>query len=273
MSKYVIIDLETTGLFPLSDEAVEIGAVLAKDGEVLGRFHALLRTAVKVSEGAFRAHRLSNDDLNKLGEEPEKAWKKLKTFIEEYPLIAHNGLSFDFHFIFNAFTRYGIDPGANKLIDSIPVFSELTKNQYRSYSLPNLCRQYKVVNAAAHRAEGDVEALHQLFKIIVGKKPGITRLWEMCGAYKFHSMEEILRDLPKGFELLQQAMENELEICIEYTKVNEAPEVRWIKPMVIQLAYGNQYVQAFCYLRNELRTFRLSRISKMMELREGSSDE
>ena len=47
------VDIETTGLTPVVDRIVEIGAVKFRNGKVLGRFQELIDPEMPISPGAF----------------------------------------------------------------------------------------------------------------------------------------------------------------------------------------------------------------------------
>jgi len=47
--EYVVFDLETTGLSPLTNDIIEIGAVKIKTGQIVDRFHRFLRPAQPLS--------------------------------------------------------------------------------------------------------------------------------------------------------------------------------------------------------------------------------
>ena len=47
-SSYVVVDLETTGLYPSQDRILEIGAVKVLDGEVADTFCMCLTVALRI---------------------------------------------------------------------------------------------------------------------------------------------------------------------------------------------------------------------------------
>lgn len=61
--------------------------------------------------------------------------------------------------------------------------------------------------------------------------------------------------------LLQQAYQNHNRITMTYETGNPVPREPAIKTRKVDLyGVGDDYVDAFCYYRNELRTFKISRI-------------
>lgn len=68
----------------------------------------------------------------------------------------------------------------------------------------------------------------------------------------------------RGLSEKEQAISNAISsgstLSIRYTKQNGKVSTRTIKPLFIKHEHGCMYVSAFCYLRHEERTFRLSRL-------------
>ena len=48
--KYLVFDIETTGIYPLFHEMIEIGAVIVENGEVVKEFHELIKPKNKINQ-------------------------------------------------------------------------------------------------------------------------------------------------------------------------------------------------------------------------------
>lgn len=59
---------------------------------------------------------------------------------------------------------------------------------------------------------------------------------------------------------LVQAVNQKLKVEIEYDDGNEARTKRIIEPYELFERLGNNYIQSYCYLRQDFRTFRIDRI-------------
>lgn len=60
--------------------------------------------------------------------------------------------------------------------------------------------------------------------------------------------------------MIQRAIEDGLTLEIEYAKNNYEKSKRVISDVSISEEYGEGYISAFCHLRQENRTFKISRI-------------
>lgn len=82
---------------------------------------------------------------------------------------------------------------------------------------------------------------------------------EVISPMEKSSMEPILKKLEQGIV-------NELSMEIEYrTSSEEKPKCRIVDPYGIIHWNNNWYVVGFCHLRNELRSFRVGRISSIIQ--------
>ena len=62
--------------------------------------------------------------------------------------------------------------------------------------------------------------------------------------------------------LIKEAIDKESTIEITYNKPDEVPSIRTISDVQYSTEYANSII-AYCHLRNELRTFRIDRISRV----------
>lgn len=68
----------------------------------------------------------------------------------------------------------------------------------------------------------------------------------------------------KGLSVKEKLLDNKIKaggtIRVRYTKQNGTVSDRTLKPLYIKHENGSMYLRAYCYLRREERTFRLSRM-------------
>lgn len=93
--KYVILDIETTGLDIKFSSIIEIGAVLIVDGKIKKEFHSFVRYTNGLPKDI---RKLTGIEGNMLREAPklETVIKNLRDFLGDNPVVAHNGFGFDF---------------------------------------------------------------------------------------------------------------------------------------------------------------------------------
>ncbi|MCL1137400.1 PolC-type DNA polymerase III [Shewanella pneumatophori] len=94
----VVLDFETTGLSPTQgDRAIEIGAVMLKDGKVIDRFQQLMNPGFRISGFIENYTGISNLMLSD-APSCETVMADFADFIGDYNLVAHNA-SFDQRFL------------------------------------------------------------------------------------------------------------------------------------------------------------------------------
>lgn len=105
-TRFVVIDLETTGLLPAQGHRViEIGAVAVQDGSAFEEFHSLVGVKKRITPSAQQIHGITNEMLE--GEpKPENVFPQLKAFMADDILVAHNA-QFDIGFLRHEFGRLG----------------------------------------------------------------------------------------------------------------------------------------------------------------------
>ncbi len=101
MNRIICFDIETTGFdYARGDRVIEIGAMELMDGKITGNsLHEYINPDGKIiPPEAYKIHKLSNaflEDKPKFG----AVAQKLLDFIGDSPIVAHNGIDFDFPFI------------------------------------------------------------------------------------------------------------------------------------------------------------------------------
>ncbi len=116
---YVVIDLETTGLDPLRDRVVSVGAVRVRQGRVcLGdRFHELINPGRDVSPDSVKVHGITPQMLAGARHALE-AFDDFLVYLGRDILVAHYA-SFDLRFINRTMrARYGF-PLQNLVLDTL----------------------------------------------------------------------------------------------------------------------------------------------------------
>lgn len=158
-SRYVIFDLETTGLDATHHSIIEIAAVRYIDDEPVETFETLvrLRGNRKLPPAISELTGITTELLNSEGNELEQAISKFIKFIGGDCIMSYN-FEFDAEFVFAACGRKL--PNRSRCIYKMA--KSKWKNRY-SYKLVDLLEtecMTKVTNA--HRAMRDVEHAHEL---------------------------------------------------------------------------------------------------------------
>lgn len=176
MINLCVLDFETTGLVPTSDEIIEcalkiyekdiIYNTLVKPDKIgnskPGCHGAYILPKITELTGITNQMIYTNGISQK--QLAENIYKFLETNNIKY-IVAHNGESFDFIFLKLLFIKYNFDYTKYKYIDTINLFKSLNNLQsikVNSYSQQNLCNRYNIIQNNAHRAIGDVLDLENL---------------------------------------------------------------------------------------------------------------
>ena len=106
-NRFVVVDVETTGLSPSKgSRIIEIGAIRIEGGEINQEFHSLVNPEVRIPLSVQKVHGITNEMIeNAPG--PEAVFPEIKRFIGRATVVAHN-VTFDLGFLSAELARLGI---------------------------------------------------------------------------------------------------------------------------------------------------------------------
>lgn len=157
---YIAFDLETTGLYPESDEIIEIGALKVKDGKVTERFIEFLKPTAPISLKISQLTGIT-DAMVETARPAKEIIGEFIEFCEDYILVGHN-IMFDFKFTKTAAHSHGFK-FEKQGIDTLSIAKTVHKD-FPSKSLTFLCQAYNIVNDQAHRAYHDALATAKIYQ-------------------------------------------------------------------------------------------------------------
>ena len=162
-ASFIIFDFETTGLSSYYDEIIEFAAVKVKNNIVVDQTSFFIQTSKEIPPFIEEMTKINKDLLNQKGISQEEAAKKIKDFIGEDVLVAHNA-QFDIGFLEQLFIKNYFGTVTNPWIDTVHLSWILTKPK-KSYRLQKIAKEMlvKYDEELAHRAEYDVNVLQQVF--------------------------------------------------------------------------------------------------------------
>lgn len=154
--RFVVFDLETTGLDPAMDEIVEIGAVRVERGEITASYQALVNPGRPMPATASAVNGITDEML--AGKPPlSEVLPFFVDFVGDDIAAGHNVI-FDARFLLNAcFARKLKAPA--RYFDTMAL-AEVWDAQDKK--LASLIRRAGIKNDAAHRALGDARATAEL---------------------------------------------------------------------------------------------------------------
>jgi len=141
----VVIDTETTGLeYAAADRVIEIACLELEGTLMTGAFwHTRLNPRVHIQPGAQAVHGIKDEDLEK---EPEfsDVFEDLIDFLGNDPIVGHNLLGFDRHFLNKELRLVGRPPLDNPMIDTLLLARNARPGKRNS--LDALCKDFGIHN-------------------------------------------------------------------------------------------------------------------------------
>lgn len=158
LNRFIAFDVETTGLNPLTDRIVEIGAVLFADGKPTNSFSTLVNPLISIPASASAINHITNEMIRPAPVE-QRAYPLLIEFLGDALdgktiMCAHNA-RFDFDFLCNTLSRLGFNADI-RFIDTLSLSRKYVKG-LENYKQGTLEAYFGLTNNAAHRASSDAE--------------------------------------------------------------------------------------------------------------------
>ena len=192
---YVSFDVETTGLSPISDRIVEIGATIFQNGTVQRVFSSLVNPGTSISQSASAVNHITNSMLNSAPSEKE-VYSQLVDFLGDalcggIVMCAHNA-KFDFDFLCNTLSRLGFNANI-EYIDTLSL-SRKYLHELKNYKQSTIENYFGLTNSTSHRAASDAEN---------------------CGRILHHLLDTASEFLRMEKHQIEQSKPNaqELEVC------------------------------------------------------------
>src|SRR6266849_10474067 len=159
LERYVTFDLETTYKDVDACEVVEVGAVRVVGGEIVDRFHTLVKPYRPITPGATKLHGYTDAAVREAPSFAE-VWPEFRAFIGDDVLIAHNGQHFDIPVLRRlAAGRDGVD--SLVFYDTLPLVRSLSRD---SAKLEDLALRFGIDAGRAHHALDDAVTLARVYR-------------------------------------------------------------------------------------------------------------
>ena len=162
LKSYIAFDVETTGLNPLEDEILEIGALKVREGRVAERFMEFIRPTLSVPP-AITALTGITDEMVAGARSRRQVVADFLDFCGDDILIGHN-VSFDYSFMKCSAAADGL-PFEKMGIDTLKIAQKVHRD-LEAKSLGSLCDYYHIENRSAHRAYHDALATAKLYQTL-----------------------------------------------------------------------------------------------------------
>lgn len=161
INSYVALDLETTGLHPVHNEIIEIGAVKVEDNMIVDTYQTLVRCHGPISPQIVKLTGITPQMVSQ-GIALEDSLYEIMDFCKNYILLGHN-IQFDFSFLKakaviceKTFSSLGID--------TLKIARKVLPNLEKR-SLEFLSAYYQIPVDVSHRALDDARTAMYLYQI------------------------------------------------------------------------------------------------------------
>lgn len=172
---YIIVDTETTGLEPSTNEIIEIAALKIVKGEIADSFASLINIPGDLPEQIVRLTGITREMLDE-GRAKREVYGDLLKFIGDSPLVAHN-TDFDLPFLNRHISETLGERLTNPQICTLKLSRRLLPG-LPSHKLSKVAEHFSIPTPLVHRAPGDVEITYQLWLKLIDllEKQGVSTL-------------------------------------------------------------------------------------------------
>lgn len=165
-AKYVVLDLETTGLSCRYDRIIEFGAVTVEHGIVTSSMDILINPERPIPLKITKITNISNE-MVKNKPTIKECIDKILDYLKGAILVTHNA-DFDISFLQESLKRLGLPFLDNPIVDTLALSRYLFPTA-RRHSLGALCKNMDVFydEDAAHRADYDANVLNDVWQPMI----------------------------------------------------------------------------------------------------------
>lgn len=257
----IAFDLETTGLSPMVDQIIEIGAVKIKADGGLTCFETLIDPKIKIPENTIRIHGITNEMV---ADAPgiTTALEQFSLFTENLPLIAHNA-KFDVGFFAMQLQKHALPMTRSQVYCSCKWARSLVKN-VKNHKLSELALHFQIPLLHHHRALDDAFASMLIFAR-ASKVIDATSQLSKAHLYNMENFDPSkMEELPAPLKKLEEWVAISATIEIKYAGGSYKNQFRPVKILSLLNTPDGNVLYAYCYLGKMHKTFK---ISKILEVR------
>jgi CRISPR-associated protein Cas2 len=165
LTRYAVMDIETTGLSLSEHEIIEIAAIIVNEGKIETSFHMLIKCKASVPLTIQELTGITNIMLEQNGYELQEALQMFLQFVGDLPVISHSA-SFDFNFLRSACAQCNLPLFSNRSIDTLALSRRLIDDVV-NYKLSTLISFFNIKSNGAHRSMNDCLATKHLYEKLI----------------------------------------------------------------------------------------------------------
>lgn len=260
---FIAFDTETTGLYPVVDRLVEIGAArFSQDGEEIAVFEQLIDPETGIPPEAQQVNHITDSMVAGMPR-IDTVLPRFLDFIgsADSVLIAHNA-PFDVGFIGVDLMRLGLGFPQNAVFDT-RLLAQAVIPGLATYSLEKLGTLLGVIDGQEHRALADARITKDVFVSLLARAQEIGTIGDLANLAPpiAFDLARIYEAAPSaGFEDLAVAISSRTPIEMIYRGGTKGEEPHQVTPHVLLQYGGTIYLAAFCHTDLRDKMYRLDLI-------------
>lgn len=258
----IAIDLETTGLSPLVDRIIEVGAMKITPTETL-IFQTLINPEILIPPHTIAIHNIT-DEMVKDSPLLNDILGQLKEFMGDLPIIAHNA-KFDLGFIVMGMQKGKVELAANDIYCSCKL-ARHTHMEVSNHKLGTLVKELNIPLVNHHRATDDAFASLKVFmssleRIKTPLSPMLKRYGHLFSLNDFEKIKT--EDLPAHLSSLEKLVKEAAVVEILYSGGNHKNEYRPIKLTSLLNTPDGNILYARCLWSDMQKSFKLNKVTNL----------
>jgi DNA polymerase-3 subunit epsilon/ATP-dependent DNA helicase DinG len=194
LEEFIVLDLETTGLDPLNDKIIEVGAVKINRNKIVESYSTFINPEINIPDYIVNLTGITNDDVRDAQVFAESS-SDLVEFIGDRPIVGQF-IKFDLDFLSESGLIFD-----NIVLDTRDLALILMPT-LNAFSLSSLIKELNVSNASPHKALSDAQATAEVF----------ISLRNLIKGLDIKSKIEISIIAAKNFSHLANFFKDEIEI-------------------------------------------------------------
>ena len=258
----IAIDLETTGLSPLVDRIIEVGAVkITPTGTSI--FQTLINPEILIPQHTIDIHNIT-DEMVKDSPLLADILQPLREFIGDLPVIAHNA-KFDLGFIVMGMQKNNIILASNDVYCSCKL-ARHTHMEIPNHKLSTLVKELNIPLLNHHRATDDAFASLKIFmcsleRIKTPLSPMLKRYGHLFSLNEFEKFEPT--SLPAHLSTLEKLVKEAAVVEILYSGGTHKNEYRPVKLTSLLNTTEGNILYARCLWSDMQKSFKLQKITEL----------
>ena len=163
--RYIVVDVETTGLSAVEHEIIEIGSMIVNGRKIEAKFHALVKAKVSIPPAIEALTGISDEILGREGRELTEVLPEFLLFAGDLPLVSHNA-NFDYGFLRSACEHCDLPLFSNQCVDTLAIARRLV-DDVKNYKLATLMEHFGIKANGIHRSSEDCLSTKQLYEKLI----------------------------------------------------------------------------------------------------------